>query len=313
VTHAAIATVAPISTTYYFIGSATTLGQKDFPGDHRIRVATNYLSPGYFETLGIPLVAGRDFDFRDSPTAPKVVIVSERLAAMFDGPALGQTLTFSGGTAEVIGVAGDTRYARVQTRPREVSYMPMFQNLAGNMGYGPTFLARYQGESAPLFRSIRDTVARVDPALTLFNLSTLESYTRESLSAERLMAGTSSYVGGFALLLAAIGLYGLMMYTVTERVPEIGLRMALGSSPRQVRQLVLRNGLGTVAAGVGLGLGAALWVVGYAREQIVDLQPVDPASFAIATIVLLTVAAGAAWLPARRASRIDPISALRHE
>ena len=313
VTRAAIATVAPISTTYYFIGSATKLGNQDFPGDQRIRVATNYLSPGYFDTLGIPLVAGRDFDSRDGPNAPTVVIISERLASKFDGPALGQMVTFSGGTGEVIGIARDTRYARVQTQPRDVIYMPMFQNLAGNMGYGPTFIVRYQGESAPIFRSIRDRVTQVDPALTLFNLNTLEGHTRESLSAERLMAATSTYVGGFALLLGAIGLYGLMMYTVTERVPEIGLRMALGSSPSDVRRMVLRNGMGTVATGVVLGFGAALWVVRYAREQIVDLQPMDPASFAIATIVLLAVAGGAAWLPARRASRIDPIRALRHE
>ncbi len=313
VTHAAIATVAPISTTYYFVNGAARLGDKDFSGDRRIRVATNYLSPGYFEALGIPLVAGRDFDFRDGPAAPAVVIISERLASKFDGPALGQMLTYSGGTAEVIGVARDTRYARVQTQPRDVVYIPMFQHLAGNMSYGPTFIARYQGDSAPVFRSIRDTVAGVDPALTLFNLNTLEGYTRESLSAERLMAAASSYVGGFALLLASIGLYGLMTYAVTERMPEIGLRMALGSSPGRVRAMVLRNGAGTVLAGVVIGLGAAFWLVGYARDQIVDLQPIDPPSFTIAAIVLLVAAGGAAWLPAMRASRIDPITALRNE
>ena len=313
VTHAAIATVAPVSTTYYFIGSATRLGDKDFADDQRIRVATNYLSPGYFETLGIPIVAGRAFDFRDSPTAPQVVIISERLAAKFDGPAVGQMLTFSSGTAEVIGVARDTRYARVQTEPRDVIYMPMFQNLAGNMGYGPTFIVRHEGSTAPIFRSIREAVAGVEPALTVFNLNSLESYTRESLSAERLMAATCTYVGGFALLLASIGLYGLMMYSVTERTPEIGLRMALGSSPARVRTMVLRNSAGTVLAGVVAGFAAALWLVGFARQQIVDLQPTDPPSFAVAAIVLLAVAGAAAWLPARRASRIDPITALRHE
>jgi predicted permease len=256
VTHAAIATVAPISTTYYFVNGAARLGDKNFSGDQRIRVATNYLSPGYFDTLGIPLTAGRDFDFRDGPTAPKVVIISERLAAKFDGAALGQMVEC---------------------------------------------------------QSIRDTVARVDPALTLFNLNTLESYTRESLSAERLMAATSTYVGGFALLLAAIGLYGLMTYSITERTAEIGLRMALGSSPGQVRTMVLRNGAATVLVGIVAGLGAALWLVGFAREQIVDVKPIDPASFAVAAVVLLAVASAAAWLPALRASRIDPITALRHE
>jgi predicted permease len=313
VTHAAGATVAPISTTYYFVNAVGRLGDKQFPADQRIRVATNYLSPGYFATLGIPLVAGRDFVFRDGPGAPAVVIVSERLAARFDGLALGQMVEWSGGTAEVIGIARDTRYARVQTQPRDVIYAPMFQNLAGSMSYGPTFIARYHGDSAPVFRAIRDAVTGVEPALPLFNLNTLEHYTRESLSAERLMAATSTYVGGFALLLAAIGLYGLMTYAVAERTPEIGLRMALGSSPGRVRAMVLRNGAGTVLTGAVIGLIAAIWLAGYARDQIVDLQPLDPLSFTIAAGVLLIVAACAAWLPAVRASRIDPITALRHE
>jgi predicted permease len=312
VTHAAIATVAPISTTYYFVGGATRLGDKDFSGDKRIRVAINFLSPGYFQTLGIPLVAGRDFDRRDAPESPKVVIISEILAAKFDGPAIGQTITTDAGPAEVIGVARNTRYARVQTQPRDVVYKPMFQEV-GSMGYGPTFIARYQGDSEPIFRSIRGAVVGVEPALTVFNLNTLENYTRESLSAERLMAATTTYVGAFALLLAAIGLYGLMAYAVTERTPEIGLRMALGSTPGRVRTMVLRNGAATVLCGLVIGVGLALWLVGFAREQIVDLQPIDPPSFAIAAVVLLAVAAGAAWLPATRAAHIDPITALRHE
>jgi predicted permease len=312
-THASIATVAPISTTYYFVNGAGKLGNKEFNDDRRIRVASNYLSPGYFSTLGIPLVAGRDFDFGDTPTSPKVVIISEILASKFDGPAVGQMLTWSSGTAEVIGVAKDTRYARVQTAPRDVVYAPIFQHAPGSMGYGPTFIVRYQGDEAPIFGAIRATVTGIEPALTLFNLNTLEGYTRESLSAERLMAATTTYVGGFALLLAAIGLYGLMAYAVTERTPEIGLRMALGSTPGRVRRMVLRNGAATVLTGLVAGVGLALWLVGYAREQIVDLEPIDPPSFAIAAIVLLAVAAAAAWLPATRAARIDPITALRRE
>jgi predicted permease len=313
VRRAALSTVAPISTTYYFVNVATRLGDLDFSGDRRLRVATNFFSTGYFETLGIPLVAGRDFEERDGVAAPKVAIISEHLAAKFNGPAVGQMLTWSGGVAEVIGVARDTRYARLQNPPRDTIYLPLFQHTPGVLGYGPTFVVRYEGDTASILRSIRDTVAGIDPALTLFNLNTLESYTRESLSAERLIAAASTYIGGFALLLASIGLYGLMTYSVTERTAEIGLRMALGSSPERVRAMVLRSGAGTVLAGAAAGFALAVWLVGYAREQIVDLQPVDPPSFAIAATVLLAVASGAAWLPAMRASRIDPIAALRHE
>ena len=277
-----------------------------------MRAATNYLSPGYFATIGAPLVAGRDFDVGDDEKAPKVVIVSERLASKFAGSALGQTIDYRGGS-EVIGIAKDVRYANVKDAPRDVVYAPVFQNPTEMATTTQTFEIRYEGSTAAVLQSIRAAVAGVDPALTVFDLNTLERYTAHSLSQERLMAAISACAGAFALLLASIGLYGLMMYAVIERTPEIGLRMALGSSPERVRAMVLRNGAGTVLTGAGIGLGLAFWLVGYAREQIVDLQPIDPLSFAIGAGVLLVVAAGAAWLPALRASRIDPLTALRHE
>jgi predicted permease len=309
---ASLSTVAPVSTNFYFVNGVGRLGDREMRGSERVRAATNFLSPGYFATIGSPLVAGRDFDVRDDEKAAKVVIISERLASKFAGFALGQTIDFNGGS-EVIGIARDVRYANVKDAPRDVVYAPLFQNPSGFATTPQTFEIRYEGPTAAVFPSIRAAVAGVDPALTVFNLNTLEGYTAHSLSQERMLAATSAYVGVFALLLAALGLYGLMMYTVTERTSEIGLRMALGSSPSDVRRMVLRHGIGTVVAGVVVGFGGALWLAGFARGQIVDLEPLDPASFAIATMVLLAVAAGAAWLPALRASRIDPISALRHE
>ncbi|HEY7497443.1 MAG TPA: ABC transporter permease [Vicinamibacterales bacterium] len=306
-----ISTVAPVSTSFYFVNGVGRVGERELRDGERVRAASNFLSPGYFATMGIPLVAGRDFDARDDPDAPKVVIVSERLAGKFIGPAVGQTIDFAGGS-EVIGIARDNRYASVKDAPRDVVYAPLFQS-AGALANLQTFEVRYDGPSGAQLQAIRTAVAAVDPALTLFNLNTLEGYTRESLSQERLMAATSSYVGAFALLLASIGLYGLMAYAVTERTSEIGLRMALGSSPGGIRSMILRDGAGTVLAGVVVGFGAALWLVRYVQGQIVDLQPMDPASFAVATVVLVIVAAAAAFLPALRASRIDPIVALRHE
>ncbi len=309
---ASLSTVAPVSTNFYFVNGVGRLGDREMRGSERVRAATNYLSPGYFATLGIPLVGGRDFDVRDDEKAAKVVIISERLASKFSGPALGQTIDFRG-SAQVIGIARDVRYATVKDAPRDVVYAPVLQHPPDFVGNPQTFEIRYDGPAASVFHTIRTAVAGIDPGLTLFNLNTLDGYTAQSLSQERLMAATSGFVGVFALLLASIGLYGLMTYAVIERTPEIGLRMALGSSPGRVRAMVLRNGAGTVLAGAGIGLGLASWLAGYARDQIVDLQPIDPLSFALAVIVLLIVAAAAAWLPAMRASRIDPITALRHE
>ncbi len=306
---ASASAVGPVSYSSYFIDSVTKLGDLDFPGDQRIRVAMNYLSPGYFETLGIPLVAGRDFDSRDGPEAPKVVIISEKLASKFAGNPIGQSLS---GSREVIGVAKDSRYASVKDAPRDVVYWPMFQS-AESIGYAPSFEVRYDGNTADAFRSIRAAVTAVDPSLTIFRLNTLEGYTRDLLSQERLLAMLSTYVGGFALLLACIGLYGLMMYAVTQRTPELGLRMALGSRPSGVRRIVLQESATTVLIGIVVGIGLALWLGRLVQGQLVDLQATDPVALATATLVLAVVACGAAYLPALRASRIDPMIALRRE
>jgi predicted permease len=302
--------VGPISNTYYFVGSVTKAGDNDFSGDRRIRIAWNRTSPGYFSTMGIPLVAGRDFDARDGAQAPKVAIVSEVLARKFTGNPVGQLLGgLDGGDCEVVGVAKDSRYANIKDAPRDVVYLPMFQ--ATNIGYTPTFEVRHAGSAANVLNALRDVVKRVDPALTIFQPKTLEQYTRDSLSQERMLAILSTYVGGFALLLACIGLYGLMMYTVTHRTHELGLRMALGSQPAWIRGLVLKDSAVTVIAGAVLGLSASVALVRVVDARLFGLTATDPAAIGTATLILLAVACLAAYLPARRASRINPIVALR--
>ncbi|MGH9371487.1 MAG: FtsX-like permease family protein [Vicinamibacterales bacterium] len=152
-----------------------------------------------------------------------------------------------------------------------------------------------------------------DPALTTFNVRTLEAQTADSLSRERLLAMLTSYFGGFAVLLALHRLYGLMSYSVTQRTAEMGLRMALGAPPATVRWLIVRDATITVAAGALVGLAASMAAVRLVESQLFGVGPHDPAAVAIATLLLLTMAFAAAHLPARRASRIDPLTALRHE
>ncbi len=156
-------------------------------------------------------------------------------------------------------------------------------------------------------------MAAVDSGLTMFQATTLEARTRDSLARERLLAMLSSYVGGFALLLACIGLYGLLMYSVAQRTPELGLRMALGSSAAGIRRIVLQESVLTVAVGTIAGLGASWMLVRLVRAQLYALEPTDPLAFGAATLLLLTIAAVAAYLPAWRAARIDPVIALRQE
>jgi predicted lysophospholipase L1 biosynthesis ABC-type transport system permease subunit len=283
--------------------------------DQRIRIAFNSVAPGFFETMRIPLVAGRDFDERDAASgAPKVAIISERMARHFAGNPVGQQIGNGRSMAVVVGVARDMRYARVKDVPREVVYFPLVQE-TGPAGYGfvPSFEIRYAGATADVIRGARDAVARVDTRLPMFATRTLEEQTSASLTAEHLLALLMSYFGVFALALSCIGLYGVMSDRVTLRTAEIGLRLALGAQQRAVGWLMLREALITVTIGVIAGLAGALGAVRLVRNQLFGVEPHDPLSLAGATAVLVAIACIAAYVPARRASRIDPLGALRHD
>lgn len=307
-----VSAVRPVSDGYYFVDVVSKIGDSARPDGQGVRVAYNIVSPGYFATLGIPLLAGRDFDARDAEGSPKVAIISERLARQFTGNPIGQQITL-GTAVEVVGVAKDTRYASVKDAPRDVVYFPIFQSTPKDIWYTPTFEVRYAGAVGDIVRLARDAVSRTDAGLSVFKLKTLQVQTEESLSRERLLAMITSYVGGFALLLTCIGLYGLMSYGVTQRTPEMGLRMALGARPSAVRWLVVREGAATVLAGIGAGLIVAFASFRMVRSQLFGVEPYDPLTLIVATLLLLTVAFCAAYLPAARASRIDPTTALRHE
>jgi predicted permease len=308
-----LSTVRPVSDTYYFIDRVTRVA--DAPPANAadgIRIAVNHLAPGYFQMMRVPLRAGREFDRRDGPDAPKVAIISERLGRHFTGNPVGQRLTVGvDDVREVVGVAADVRHASVKDAPREIVYVPFFQGLPR---FTPTFEIKYEGAStADVLRAVGDTVAHVDQGLAIFGAKTLEAGTAESFARERLLALLSSYLAGFAWLLAGVGLYGLLACTVAQRTREFGLRMALGAPPSRIRHSVLRESAGMVLAGVCVGLAILLPTVRLVRAQLFGLEPTDPTAFVVAVIVLVALAAVASYLPARRASRIDPMTALRQE
>lgn len=305
--------VRPVSDGYYFVGMVSQIGERSLPRERRIRVAFNVVAPGYFATLSIPLLAGRDFDERDSLAAPRVVIISERMARHFTGNPVGQRIGRGLATREVIGIARDIRYAKVKDAPREVLYYPLLQAEPRDLWYAPTFEIRYAGTPSDVLESIRRAVSRTDRGLEMFRARTLEAQTEDSLSRERLLALLTTYFGGFAVLLACIGLYGLMSYGVTQRTSEIGVRMALGAQPAAVRWLIVREAAVTVAVGAAAGLIGAFAASRLVKSQLFGIEPHDPFTLAGATGLLLALAFVAAYLPARHASRIDPINALRHE
>jgi hypothetical protein len=305
--------VRPVSENYYFITSFRHVGGHVLSNEQRIRAAFNHVAPGYFATLGIPVVAGRDFDERDTRESPRVAIISERMARHFQGSPIGQQIDTGPAAREIVGVVRDVRYANVKDPIRDVIYFPALQLAPKDIGYSPTFEIRHAGSAADLLTRVREAVARVDPALTTFKATTLEQQTGDSFARERLMALLASYFGGFATLLACIGLYGLVSYGVTRRTAEMGLRLALGAPPAAVRWMVIRGDALTVLAGALAGVAAAGAVARAFSTQLFGVEPWDPPILAAATITLLLVAFAAAYLPARRAARLDPLIALRHE
>lgn len=284
-----------------------SLAERDF-----IRVAWNSITPGYFATVSTPILLGRDFDLRDNEAAPKVAIVNESLAsrALPGQNPIGHRL----GDSTIIGVVKDSLYNGARDQPKPVLYHPLFQHGVGQeyrWGF-VSFELRYRG-NASLVDEARREIASVDRNLPIFRARTLRTETEQSLLRERLLAMLSSFFGALALLLACVGLYGLMAYAVARRTGEIGIRMALGARREHVLWLVLRETLTLVLAGLAAGLPLALWTARYAKSLLFGIGTADPVTIAATIAALAVVAALAGYIPARRALRVDPMVALRYE
>ena len=299
--------VRPVDDQAYFVNVVDEVDGQKLPERERINVAYNVMTPGYFHTVGIPILLGRDFDLRDNESAEKVVIVNESLArrALPDRSPIGHRLADS----TIIGVVKDTHYNGTRDKPRPVIYRALFQTGLGN---DVSFEVRHQPR-ASMLDSVRREVASVDRNLPIFRIKTLHMEAADSLLRERLLAMLSSAFGGLALLLACLGLYGLMAYAVARRTGEIGIRMALGAAQGHVISMVLRETMWLVLAGVIAGIPLALWLATYVKTLLFEVSPADPLSIAVAAAVLIGVAAVAGYLPARRAARVDPMVALRYE
>jgi predicted permease len=276
-----------------------------------------FITPDYFKTLNIPILQGRDFRMTDANGAPKVCIVNDKFAKRFfkDGIAIGRHIGMGGdpGTKldiEIIGVVRDTKYESMRDEVPLLVYRPYNQVefVLGMMVYVRT--AR-QPEQA--FSSIRQVANGLDPNLPVFQMKTLEAQQEESLITERLVATLSSGFGILATLLAAIGLYGVMAYTVAMRTREIGVRMALGASRSDVVWLVMREVLLLAGIGIAIGLPAAWGLTRFAKSQLYGIEPNDALTIVLSTAGIAVVAILSGYIPARRATLVDPMRALRWE
>jgi predicted permease len=275
--------------------------------------AIESVSPGYLHVLGIPLRAGREFTDRDTAAAPKAVVVNEAFVKKFcsgQNP-IGKRVSFGGPTLdrEIVGVAADVRTnVRRDVEPRIV--YPYAQR---EQPVGMAFYVRTAGGSTSAFEAIRRAVRAADAGLPAPEIQPLETRIADSLYTSRLVAALSAVFGGLATLLAAVGLYGVIAFAVARRTGEIGLRMALGAMPANVLRMVLADASRMVLPGIVIGAAASFALGRYVESQLFGIKPADPAVYAGAAFVLAAVAALAAYWPARKAARIDPITALRYE
>jgi predicted permease len=282
-----------------------------------IQAFMNAVSPGYWKTMGIPLLAGRDFDARDAGKKFTAAIVNRKFAAHFFGNVspIGRHIGFGNNPRtkldiEIVGVAEDTLYEGPRDGVHRQVFVPFLES---DFPASASFYVRTTMDSSAMSAELRRKIAALDPAMPVYQMRTLENQLDETLGTERLIATLSAAFGALATLLAALGLYGVMAFAVARRTREIGLRMALGAQRGVVVWMVMREALTLVAIGLAIGIPAAYALSQLIASQLYSVKPTDLGAAAAALAILSVVAAAAGFLPARRASAIDPIRALRYE
>ena len=284
------------------------------PPDQDVSFDVNKVGPRYFETMAISLVQGRGFDVRDRASAPLVAVVNESFARRYyaGSSPIGRHIYLDDGptpAAEIVGIAHDGKYRELREIGQATVYFPLLQSYAPQV----TFVLRARGEPLALAGAVRNEVRVADPGLPLFGVRTLAQHVATATAQDRMIATLSSLFGLIALLLAALGLFGVVAYGVAQRTREIGVRMALGARPQDVLALIVGRGFVLVGVGLIVGLALALALGRFTASMLYGVAPADLPALGASVVVLAAAAALASYLPARRAARIDPMVALRYE
>jgi len=309
--------VAP-SWTVYMTGG---LSNDDFvpegapEGSHNPPEDVNATGVTFFQTMGIPIVAGRSFGPQDTASSQKVAIINQALArTRFPNMnPVGKRFHTDNGTGDwvqIVGVCGDTRYANLRDPAPPQFFMPYVQQQeVGGLNYA----IRTQLSPDQLVPALRGVVQKVDRDLPIIDIRTQREQIDANMQIERTFATLTSGFGVLALALACVGIYGIMAYSVANRRNEIGIRLALGAQPGQVRGMILCESTWLAIAGIAVGASAALGLTRLVKSMLYGIQPYDPLTMAGGVFILLAVALAASWIPARRAAGVQPMEALRHE
>ncbi|MGH9940284.1 MAG: ABC transporter permease, partial [Blastocatellia bacterium] len=305
----------PLPLDQYEYGARVTIeGRVPKTANERINIGYSIVGHNYFETMNTPIVQGRAFTERDNENAPRVVVINETMARRYwpDQNPIGKRLRLGGEQnpwLEVAGVARDGKYITLGEPPTDYFFLPFWQNYDGQR----TLLLHTTGDPESVIAGIRREVKALDEQLPVYGVRDAPEYLDRILSGPKSIAALVSGFGLLALLLAAIGLYGVMSYAVAERTREIGVRIALGAQPRDLKRMILRQGLGLSLVGVALGLAGAFGLARLLANLLYDVSATDPLTFGVIALSLVVVALLACWIPARRATKVDPMVALRYE
>ena len=310
-----IATASPLGGGGFYLGRSMVAEGRDIIPANELSINWTVTTPGYFNALRIPILRGRDFTSRDDSLSPPVMIVNETFAKRMFGAedAIGKRAMSSRDEKlerEIVGVVRDVKFYGASDSSRALVWVPYAQRNGWGLGI---LTVRTRGNPTAVLTALRRELKAIDGAIALANVVTMDEAMERSMAGDRLIAVLLGAFAGLALVLAAIGIFGVLSYAMAQRTRELGIRLALGAQRGDVLRLVARETAPMVATGVVVGLIAALGLTRFVRTMLYEIQPNDPATFAAVGITLAVVAVVAALVPARRASRVDPVIAIRSE
>ena len=296
--------------------NSTSVGVEGYVPRENEEIVINYstVGPKYFETMGIPIRQGREYNDTDTLQSPRTLVINESMARRYwpQGNALGGKIRLGQNLAEVIGIVADSKYSSINERPLPQLFFPMSRSETSTL----RLFVKTSGDPAPMVAEVRNAIRGLDASLPVYDARTLNEHMQVAVFAQRMAADLLGAMGVLALLLAAIGLYGVMAYAVSQRTQELGIRLALGASPGSLLGMIVRQGMKLTTIGLAIGLALALGAfgsIGAVRTLLPGISPLDPLTFIAVPVVLGLVALLASWIPGRRAGRVDPLVALRYE